>query len=95
MYNRNAIYIVVFSLEKYWFYIFSRSVRQGLLFALSMVYLAVPPSMLLNDLQQEVLESKSWLAGCIAVMSSSLKILHFFLFLVFKSKIYYIYLVLL
>lgn len=41
------------------------NVRQGLLFAVSMVYLAVPSSMLLGDLQQEVLESKNWLEDVI------------------------------
>lgn len=37
------------------------NVRQGLLFAVSMIFLAVPPSLLLGELQQEVLESKNWL----------------------------------
>ncbi|XP_060555016.1 telomere length regulation protein TEL2 homolog isoform X2 [Ruditapes philippinarum] len=37
------------------------NVRHGLLFAISMVYLAVPPNVLLKDLQQEVFESKNWL----------------------------------
>ena len=41
----------------------NRSVRQGLLFAVSMVYLSVPSHMLLEDLQQEVFESKNWLEG--------------------------------
>ncbi|XP_052264514.1 telomere length regulation protein TEL2 homolog isoform X2 [Dreissena polymorpha] len=40
-------------------------VRQGLLFAVSMVYLSVPAHMLLNDLQQEVFESKNWLEDVI------------------------------
>ncbi|XP_053386091.1 telomere length regulation protein TEL2 homolog [Mercenaria mercenaria] len=41
------------------------NVRQGLLFAISMVYLAVPPNLLLKDLQQEVFESKNWLEDVI------------------------------
>ncbi|KAL4239491.1 TEL2 [Mactra antiquata] len=41
------------------------NVRQSLLFAISMVYLAVPPSILMSDLQQEVLESKNWLEDVI------------------------------
>lgn len=41
------------------------SVRQGLLFAVSMVYLSVPSHMLLGDLQQEVFESKNWLEDVI------------------------------
>ncbi|XP_052790306.1 telomere length regulation protein TEL2 homolog [Mya arenaria] len=40
-------------------------VRQGLLFAVSMIYLSVPPHVLLNDLQQEVFESKNWLEDVI------------------------------
>ena len=40
-----------------------RSVRQGLLFAMSMIYLAVPAHILLNELQIEVFESKNWLEG--------------------------------
>lgn len=41
------------------------NVRHGLLFAISMVYLSVPANMLLNDLQQEVFESKNWLEDVI------------------------------
>lgn len=41
------------------------SVRQGLLFAVSMVYLSLPSHILLDDLQQEVFESKNWLEDVI------------------------------
>ena len=47
-------------------------VRQGLLFAISMVYLAVPPVTLLNDLQNEVFESKIWLQGIPAIFKSEI-----------------------
>jgi len=49
-------------------------VRQGLLFAISMVYLAVPPVTLLNDLQNEVFESKIWLQGIHHQLYLSLKL---------------------
>ena len=40
-----------------------RFVRQALMFAVSMVILSVPSQLLLSDLQDEILECKTWLEG--------------------------------
>ncbi len=40
-----------------------RSVRQALLFAVSMVMLSLPSHVIITDLQSEMTETKEWLQG--------------------------------
>ncbi len=42
---------------------FSRGVKRGLIYALSMILLSLPHHVILTDLQSDVIQAKEWLQG--------------------------------